>query len=198
MDYYELLGLKPGATRKEIKKAYKAMAAKSHPDKKTGNAETHKALTVAYNVLADPDKRNQYDKTGNASQAKPRERWETALLSLFNTLILQKFKGDYVREAKGRLINAVTENQARKSQHEQEARAYRKKLGRVKGGPEGPNLFDGLLTQKIEVAETDAKLCFDEIEALAMAIVKVDKYTDTAPDDPDGPPTGHYITKVLR
>ncbi len=103
MDIFKLLGIKKGATRKEIKKAYKAMASKTHPDKKTGNAETHKALTVAYNTLMDPDKRDQYEKTGSAQQAKPQERWEMLLVSQFDILIGQKFKGDIIKESKGRL-----------------------------------------------------------------------------------------------
>lgn len=192
MDHYELLGIPRGSSRKEIKKAYKALAAKSHPDKKTGNAETHKALTVAYNVLIDPDKRDQYDQTGDTQQAKPQERWEILIVSLFDILIGQNFKGDIIRESRARLIGAAAENQANKSRLEQEAKAYRAKLGRVKTEGGAVNYYEGLVSQKAELAEENAKRCGIEIEAVSTAIEALASYTDTSPETPDGPPVNAY------
>ncbi|CAB4062540.1 DNAJB5 [Lepeophtheirus salmonis] len=65
-NYYETLGLSRGATADEIKKAYRKMALKYHPDKcKTPNAEDRfKEIAEAYEVLSDPKKRDVYDKYG--------------------------------------------------------------------------------------------------------------------------------------
>ncbi|MDY3239167.1 MAG: molecular chaperone DnaJ [Anaerovoracaceae bacterium] len=68
-DYYEVLGLKKGASDDEIKKAFRKMAMKYHPDKNPGNKEAEekfKEINEAYSVLSDPDKKSKYDRFGFA------------------------------------------------------------------------------------------------------------------------------------
>ncbi|MCI9071711.1 MAG: molecular chaperone DnaJ [Lachnospiraceae bacterium] len=69
-DYYEVLGIGKNADDGEIKKAYRALAKKYHPDVNPGNAEAEakfKEASEAYAVLSDPDKRRQYDQFGHAA-----------------------------------------------------------------------------------------------------------------------------------
>lgn len=66
-DYYTILGVKKEATEQEIKKAYRKLAAKYHPDKNPGNKEAEekfKEINEANEVLSDPNKRKQYDTLG--------------------------------------------------------------------------------------------------------------------------------------
>lgn len=68
-DYYEVLGLKKGATEEELKKAYRKLAVKYHPDKNPGDKaaeEKFKEINEAYAVLSDPKKRQQYDQFGSS------------------------------------------------------------------------------------------------------------------------------------
>lgn len=68
-DYYEVLGVERGADEKEIKKAYRRMAMKYHPDRNPGDAESEakfKELSEAYEVLSDAQKRAAYDQFGHA------------------------------------------------------------------------------------------------------------------------------------
>lgn len=68
-DYYEVLGLKKGASDDEIKKAFRKLAIKYHPDKNKGNAEAEekfKEINEAYQVLSDPKKKSNYDQFGSA------------------------------------------------------------------------------------------------------------------------------------
>jgi len=67
-DYYAILGIKKEATEAEIKKAYRKLALKWHPDKNPNNREEaeekFKKINEAYSVLSDKNKRNQYDHGG--------------------------------------------------------------------------------------------------------------------------------------
>jgi len=60
MDYYSILGVSRNATPEEIKKSYKKLASKHHPDKGGSEAE-FKKLQEAYSILSDPSKKSQYD-----------------------------------------------------------------------------------------------------------------------------------------
>ncbi len=68
-DYYEVLGLQKGASEDEIKKAFRRLAMKHHPDKNQGDKaaeEKFKELNEAYEVLSDPKKKSAYDQFGHA------------------------------------------------------------------------------------------------------------------------------------
>lgn len=68
-DYYEVLGISRKASEQEIKRAYRRLARKFHPDVNPGNKaaeERFKEITEAYEVLSDPKKRKQYDLYGHA------------------------------------------------------------------------------------------------------------------------------------
>jgi len=66
-DYYKILGVEKSATQDEIKKAYRKLAMKYHPDRNPGNKsaeEKFKEITEANEVLSDPEKRKKYDTLG--------------------------------------------------------------------------------------------------------------------------------------
>ncbi len=65
-DYYKTLGLEKGASRDDVKKAFRKLAAQYHPDKKTGDEEKYKEITEAYAVLGDEKKKAEYDTYGHA------------------------------------------------------------------------------------------------------------------------------------
>ncbi len=69
-DYYEVLGVTKGVTDAELKKAYRKVAKKYHPDTNPGDAEAEekfKEAAEAYAVLSDPEKRSKYDQFGHAA-----------------------------------------------------------------------------------------------------------------------------------
>ena len=66
-DYYKILGVGKNATEDEIKKAYRKLARKYHPDRNAGDKqaeERFKEVSQAHDVLSDPDKRKEYDRGG--------------------------------------------------------------------------------------------------------------------------------------
>ena len=69
-DYYEVLGVSKDADEATLKKAYRQVAKKYHPDMNPGDAEAEKKFkeaSEAYAVLSDPEKRRQYDQFGHAA-----------------------------------------------------------------------------------------------------------------------------------
>jgi curved DNA-binding protein len=69
MDYYEVLGVKKDSSAQDIKKVYRKLAMKYHPDRNKGDKEAEekfKKISEAYAVLSDPEKRKQYDTFGDS------------------------------------------------------------------------------------------------------------------------------------
>ncbi len=66
MDPYEALGVPKGSTEEEVKKAYRKLALRLHPDKPTGDAEKFKEIQSAYDILSDPQKKENFDRFGTA------------------------------------------------------------------------------------------------------------------------------------
>ena len=65
-DYYEILGVEKGASQDDVKKAFRKLASKYHPDKKTGDEARFKEISEAYAVLSDEKKRSEYDTHGRS------------------------------------------------------------------------------------------------------------------------------------
>lgn len=66
-NYYNILGLESGCSQEDIKKAYRKLVVKYHPDKNPDGESKFKEIAEAYGVLGDVEKRKSYDRGGNAS-----------------------------------------------------------------------------------------------------------------------------------
>jgi curved DNA-binding protein len=93
-DYYKLLGLDKKASTEDIKKAYRKLALKWHPDKNPNNKaaeERFKKISEAYAVLSDPKKREEYDTFGSADQFRQRYTQEDIFRGFDLNDILRSF-----------------------------------------------------------------------------------------------------------
>src|SRR5438477_3171007 len=78
MDFYIVLGIERGATVGDIKRAYKRLARKYHPDINPGDrmaAAQFRQIAEAYETLRDPDRRRRYDTTGAAPEGEGRRTY---------------------------------------------------------------------------------------------------------------------------
>jgi molecular chaperone DnaJ len=89
-DFYKILGVEKGATRDQIRSAYKKLAKKYHPDNKdTGDTERFKKINEAASVLGDDKKRQHYDQFGSA------DPYQGAGQQGFNGFDFRNFGGDF-------------------------------------------------------------------------------------------------------
>lgn len=97
MDYYDLLGVPAEVDDTQLKKAYRKMAMKYHPDKNTSPdaEEKFKEINKAYQILSDPNLRTIYDKNGKAMADKEGGDMEDAAGFFANVFGGERFQ-DYV------------------------------------------------------------------------------------------------------
>jgi curved DNA-binding protein CbpA len=91
---YEVLGVNHDATESEIKRAYRSLAQRNHPDK-GGSREAFQAIQKAYDILSDPEKRARYDDTGEEPSQAPRLR-DIAIHELASLLAQTMARSDVV------------------------------------------------------------------------------------------------------
>lgn len=92
-DYYQILGVRPNSTLKEIRRAYRQLAVLYHPDRNPDHQSTAQMQEIneAYNVLGDPRKRLQYDWSYLHSTAKVQANDEAFSLNTITRIKLQPF-----------------------------------------------------------------------------------------------------------
>ena len=114
-DYYEILGIKRDAKPEEIKKAYRRLARKYHPDVNPGDKaaeERFKLMSEAHDVLSDPKKRSVYDRFGqyseNLADAAARGAGPSAAVARRRVLISRVLTGAARQPVRRRLAAAVS------------------------------------------------------------------------------------------
>lgn len=85
-DYYKILGVERTASQDEIKKSFRKLAQKYHPDKATGDEAKFKEINEAYETLSDPEKRKVYDVGGNQSHGFHQQGGFSGFEDMFNNI----------------------------------------------------------------------------------------------------------------
>jgi DnaJ-class molecular chaperone len=95
MNYYEVLGVNENTSQIDIKKAYRALSLKHHPDKQGGNEEEFKKINEAYSVLSDPEKKKEYDFSLRRQQQPPTQPQHPA--DVFNMMFNNEGFANFIK-----------------------------------------------------------------------------------------------------
>jgi curved DNA-binding protein CbpA len=184
MNYYELLGVPRDADEKTIKRAYRKLAQKAHPDRPGGDETKMAALAVAYETLTSPERRARYDQTGDTRAHLPSidQQAHQAIMHLFGQLAEQMPEhGDIIEEIK----NQIRKNQGQMRDQIEAGRkllaAFEQRRARLKHKGEGRNFIDDFLAERIAQLREQPRMIGANIEIGSRAIELLQAYQDNPP-----------------
>lgn len=99
-DLYEVLGISKTADEKTIKKAYRKLAKKYHPDMNPGDKtaeQKFKEATDAYNILSDPEKRKLYDQYGHAALTEPEQNLSSIRITKTMVVLMEDIRNSTLK-----------------------------------------------------------------------------------------------------
>lgn len=173
-DLYETLGVDRTASTADIRRAYRSRAKKAHPDA-GGNPDDFRSLCVALAVLQDPDRREKYDRTGNAD-AEPDTREAEALNRIAGALeavvgaLHDPAAHDLVAALKAQFHQAIAEGKRQRDQTTKKAEKWDKLMRRFTHKGEGDNMLASIAKGKAVEARRVVESCDIEIAKLERCI----------------------------
>jgi molecular chaperone DnaJ len=178
MNLYKILGLSKDATIEEIKRAYKSLVQKHHPDKEGGNNDIFVELQNAYETLIDPVRRKHYDATGEALGNEPSDlEKQTMRINMFLAGLLEQIvnNDDYNENTTDILVlvrKNVTSNKDANQAAVNRAEVLSAKRGRVVTRLTKKNSEENDLCGMLLTANANQR---NQIDRLRDAIVDFDK-----------------------
>jgi curved DNA-binding protein CbpA len=198
MNPYELLGVARDASKAQIRSAYRRLSKVLHPDNQdTGDAEKFRELSLAHDVLVDPERRRRYDETGRLSETRIKPAALKAFLaSLIKNIVNAQTQSGATDDVKRENIQMKVVMSLSRSMNaaQQQRAAIERRIVRadeliarfVPAGEHDP-VGEALRAEKRDVMQELDKID-DEIEMAQMAIkIFKEGYTYKADPAPEGP-----------
>lgn len=192
MSLYEDLGLPKGASRDQIKKAFRKKAMRAHPDRPGGNAEEFRKIERAYSVLYDPLRRERYDQDGR-EDAAPEQNQDLIMLAQLLMAVIENAPVETVN-----VLSAVADHvRAKQNEIRQSVKNLRKQAAkfvraakRLSRKTDGPNILVQMLESRISQAESDAERAESHLETGEHILKLLSEYsykTDPQKYQPSAP-----------
>jgi curved DNA-binding protein CbpA len=179
MSHYDVLGVPPDASPEAIKKAYKRLAMKYHPDRKEGNTEKFKEIQRAYDTLSDPEKRTRYDATGEDGPKGPsiEDQAHAILAQIIEKILNSDFAGNYVAEIR-RYLETVRKQFAKQNKDfEKKILKFQTKRAKIKAKIE-PNLFHQIIDEQVKRLEDRIQSNNAQDQVTAICLKALQDYED--------------------
>lgn len=175
---YDVLCVDAGATPETIKRAYRKLASKHHPDRKTGNKELMQQVQLAYDVLSDEAKRKHYDETGQTK--RPVELDAAAmetLAQLFQQYIDKSAENEDPIEVVGvALRNAIADLKRNIASHPAQLEVLDRKAKACRSKRSEIDLYAGLIEQKRQALERGKQMAERRLPTFERALELLKDY----------------------
>jgi curved DNA-binding protein CbpA len=173
---YKILGIRKNATKQTIKKAYRELSKKLHPDK-GGNIEEFNELNKAYQILMDDEKRKKYDDGDNIENILKKSEEFLIIGTMFNLVIEQSdpMKTDIIKATKILLNNKIAENNNLKNKNKKDILKYNTFLGKIKHKNK-KNFLGEILEGKIMKSEKNIEFLEEKKKSLEKALEIIGEY----------------------
>lgn len=184
MSLYETLNINKSATKQEIKSAYRKLSKKHHPDIKGGDHDKFSAISYAYNILIDDNKRNHYDSTGQTDIPDIYKAAKLNLTALFNN-ILETKNDDWINNTNIiYYMEKTIKDNMRKLKNDikdicKKRRKLNKLLNRIECDKNEINIFNSLINQKISDMKRTGLKTYQEIKLGRAGLKILNEYKDT-------------------
>lgn len=190
MNPYEVLGVTVNATTDEIKKAYRKLARKFHPDANPGEDDTQfKQVQAAYRLLIDDERRARYDATGDAGEVRPDNADGQAMQVLSECLgvVLQTLMDKHKSVASENVIVHMSlclmqrskDLNNRIAEYEKARETLANVRSRIKPVCETENYFEAIIAGQTKVVDANIAATSAERQAVARAIELLTKWRYT-------------------
>jgi len=180
---YIILGVKNTDDKSVIKKAFKRLAQKNHPDK-GGDIELFKEIQKAYDILSKPESRKRYDETGrvDSDYINVSSRAKSDLSKLFIQIIASRERGNVIDIALLNVKRNIESNKLTLLKFKAELEHYTKSLTRVNCTSD-ENIFEYTINAKIVDVNKGISGVSDLLEQLDLMISMLKDYNDNNPDE---------------
>lgn len=185
MDLYEALGVKKGTSHEDVRKAYRKLSKKHHPDAKDGDAERFTEIKRAHDILIDDERRARYDRTGDVSEKVPEGNADAELYNFVTQIMLAVLQNNFDVEHTDLTKNMAGLLGQNKSQATQQRDLFKDHVGKLEKvklrlvKKEGDNILGTLLTSQIQMASGKVDMCNKQIEIIERAEKMLSDYTYT-------------------
>lgn len=182
-DLYAVLGVKTNATPDAIRRSYRKLARKYHPDHNPGNptvADKYHAVTHAYTILANPETRQRYDETGNDDIPRDMGLSELAgvLIPAFMSIVAESINSQFGGDLKttdmvSRIITNIRDRRAAVTDQLNTMKRHREKLRVLSGRftvDGGENLFESAINAELTKIDRPIADGTAEVERIGRAL----------------------------
>jgi curved DNA-binding protein CbpA len=180
---YETLNLKPEASEKDVKDAYRKAASAAHPDRNGGSTERMVAINAAYAVLGDAERRKHYDETGDSATLDIENHATQMLAQAFATAIERS--GPVLPFVRQELKNFLSHLQAERKKSQERLdflMPKRDKVRRKDGSTE--NLMKNILEDQITSVRAHLQKVHRGTKIGKRALQLLDAYEEDTPEPP--------------